>query len=267
MHPAHRLKRILTVLVCSIMGVLIAGTFTCHSPTGPAPGSGNGEYPTRLLPLASAELSALQAGFDSLNDTHIDARLDQYGLVGDIAIGELHGSTIQDPGEAVSKAKNAFVKFSKFTNVSDTSDLTVYNVIREPEGSWVINFAPQVFNGFTVLTTYALAVVEREVVRIGGHHYKNIFIPPSGTIEKARAVNGLLGYRYTYVCWSLDSVTVTTDIVKYDQIGMAVWIKTTGSALEFRLAWEIPVVDEVGFLFYTDIVTGELLTVRPMFIC
>ena len=234
----------------------------------------NRRYPATVTPVSASRLQELQAELDSLKTTHIRADINQYGLISSKNSMVGGPSSITDTGLLVSKAREAFVRFSKFTNVTDTSQLTDLEVTRftiPGHETWVVAFYHQYHDGIEVENTECYASIDSGVCAIAGHHYRDIFIPVRDTISRTRAAQSLTGYTIPYECWGPDTLIVRSELVLRDEIRRLVLPMEVNGTIELRVAWEIPIAGApaagTDWLFYVDILTGEILRIDQLFIC
>ncbi|MDI6765815.1 MAG: hypothetical protein QME52_03215 [Bacteroidota bacterium] len=230
----------------------------------------NLKYPTVLHPLPEYELRKLRAEFDSLNDTKIQAELNQYGFIGDRGLLNRGTSTITDTNIVVSKAKSAVWKFKKFTNVIDTNLLIVNQVTRSTDRftDWFVHLK-QLNKGLVIDDTEIFVLIHQEVVQIMGHTYKNVFIPVHDLITKERIIKSLLGYEFEYYCEDKYELIISLDNVISDKVSMVIFPQETDNAIELRVVWKIPIGYGLypRWNFYVDVLTGEIVYIHQLFLC
>ncbi len=231
----------------------------------------NLKYPTVIFPLPESELQKLKAEFDSLNDTRIKSELNMYGFIHIRGLLDRGKSAITDTCIAVAKAKSAVWKFRKFTNVIDTKFLFVEGANRSPDArftDWIIHLK-QWNNGLIIEDVEMVVLIHQEVVQMYGHTYKNVFIPIHDLIEKERAIKSLLGYEIEYDCKIRNKFLISIENVFMDDINMVIYPKKTDNIIELRVAWKIPIgsVPHPRWNIYIDVLTGEIIYIKELFIC
>lgn len=237
-------------------------------------------YPATLYPLTETELNELQTELDSLASSQYKASLDKYGLIGPAGLLSRGSSSINDVNSAVSKSKIAIVTFSKFTNTSDTSLLSV-NKATNIHGTdlfsdWIVSFKNQTYNDMEVLNSAIIVLVTDDVVQIAGHHYREIFVPVENRITLEDAEKSIIGMELTYYGYAdLDTFIVTEDALHIDGAIENTSIKIIPyeqiDSLEIHICWRVPIYafgsKYPAWYVFVDIISSKVITYWTLFVC
>ncbi len=247
-------------------------------------GGTDGIYPTMITPLTVEKQAALQKEFDALSNGEVCARLDEYGFLGDVEIspclieGILRTEFLNDE-KALQMAKEALIRYSKFSGIKDTTMLEVKRTFDlggciRCDGSegdittigWRFDFDHQIYEGLEVLNTMVFAFVNTEkVYHIGGHWYPETYIPESDQVSQEEAKASLVGFEITYYDWTGEKVlTVTEDIIgsAVEKVVFPLMPPLNNDdTFELRVAWRIHVAED-GWYVYMDTTTGEAIAVN-----
>jgi hypothetical protein len=237
-------------------------------------------YPTTLYPLTETELNKLQTELNSLAGSQYKASLDKYGLIGTAGLLSRGSSSITDINAAVSKSKNAVVIFSKFTNVSDTSLLSVVEATNihgtDLFNDWIVSFKNQTYNDMEVLKSTIIVLVTDDVVQITGHHYREIFIPVENRITSRDAEKSIIGMELIYYGKAdPDTFIVTEDALNINGAIENTTIKILpyekNDSLEIHVCWRVPIFafgsKYPDWYVFVDIISGKAITYWTLFIC
>jgi hypothetical protein len=231
-------------------------------------------YPTTLRKLSQFELDSLNVILNQKLDTIYRAEIDSFGLLCDYS-GHIwpRGSDITDSIQAVSIVKAAIFNLNQFTNVSDTSDLVV-KIGRKNNvtGDWDVIFINQFYKGMEVLNTQIKAILTNNcVVLYGSHHYKKIFIPLQGIIDKEIIKQKLIGVGIDYYCNSYTKYVITDVCISTETFEKCIFPLIKNDTIELHVCWKVPVFFDGGPLkgwhCYVDVLTGELLASEQTFLC
>ncbi len=233
----------------------------------------NRDYPTTLHVLRGTELDSLNIIFRQKLGSKYIASLDSFGLIGGAGVWNRGTSTIDNYDRAVSLAKAALVYLKEFSNVMDTSQLSVRFARKNSDlriTDWDISFQTQRINGMEVYGTEIQTVVTDDDVCIDGHFYKDVIIPPNNLISKAKAKNVLVGTEIHFSCWTPGTYVITDSTINTDSMKLCIYPLLKGQRNELRVAWQVPVPSfPVGPMWYyfIDVITGEVIGSRQLFRC
>lgn len=236
-------------------------------------------YPTTLYPLTETELNKLQTELNSLAGSQYKASLDTYGLIGPAGLLNRGTSSITDINSAVSKAKNAVVIFSKFTNVSDTSLLSVDEATNihgtDLFNDWIVSFKNQTYNDMEVLNSTIMVLVTDDIVQIAGHHYCEIFVPEENRITSQDAEKSIIGMELTYYGFAdVDTFIVTEDALNINGAIENTTIKILpyekNDSLEMHVCWRVPIFafgsKYPDWYVFVDIISSKVITYWTLFV-
>lgn len=164
------------------------------------------------------------------------------------------------------------VYLSDFSNVVDTAALYVERVKHATSTyftDWVILFKNQSYNGMEVWDTQIMVIVADNFIFLGGHHYKDIFIPKHNIISKEQAKMKLVGTEIHYDCWVPSTFVITDSSINLETMEQCAYPLIKSSSIELRVAWKVPISSYGSPMWYyfIDIVTGETIGVRQLFGC
>lgn len=241
------------------------------------------KYPYILKPLSQTQLSSLRSEFVALN-ANICAQINEYGFTEfkSGCFGETVRIEIIDETSVVEMVKNWLVQNSKFTGITNKSDVTIDRVVKlngcikceapnfdSKVISLRVDLRGQTYNGLPVegdtssLTVFANA---NGISRIDGYWFPKITAPIEPKISESSAKNKLNGRTFTY--GDIAGRPVDYRVEQKDLNNVAhkvVFVKKSSQGLEFRLAWKISVGQGLSWAVYVDAITGEELKVVQMF--
>ena len=241
--------------------------------TSPSDGNTDKSYPTTLIKLNQSELDSLKVILNQKLGTRYLAQIDSFGLLGYYHGGVPipRGSTITNQAQAISLAKSAIQDLSQFTNVFDTSALVLRSAdINGITGYWDIIFANQLYKGLEVWNTRIDAIVADQFILLyQQHHYKDINIPQQNVISKEVAKSKLVGTEIKYECWSASSYVITDSSINLESIEQCIYPLLKMNSIELRVVWKIPISlsNFVGWYYFMDVVTGEIIASEQLFMC
>ncbi len=234
----------------------------------------NSPYPTTLRKLNQSELDARQNQLSLKLGAQYTATLDQFGLLGHLGLLSRGKSSITISDQAVSVVKSALQQLSRFTNISDTSTLSVESATNHsgvPEFTdWVIIFKNQTYKGVEVWDTRILTLVSDDLVSLDWHHYNDVFVPRDDIVSRERAKKSIVGKVISYSCWTPGRFTITDSSIVTAGIVCTIVPLVKNDSLEFHLTWRIPISPAGGspyWYYFLDALTGETILVRQLFYC
>lgn len=256
-----------------IGGAVLLSINSCNSNTEPIPSPNELEYPTVLLPIGRVKADSIQ---NSIRSNFFFSYIDEYGLFSFSGTLGRGNSNITDKNVAIRLAKEALLKYSKYSNVSDTSKLelkeaTNYNPSPLHFTDWIISFKNQKYNGIEVLNTGIVVIVQDQVSQIIGHHFNEISMPVNGIIPKEKLVEILVGKKLETMCWTKIEETITPEMILRNKIVQNIIWREVNNTIELRVTWNVPITtsndDNISWNIWVDILSGEILLYSPTFIC
>lgn len=236
----------------------------------------NKSYPTILNKLDQSALNAKQSELNQILGTKYIATIDDFGLLGHLGVLRRGQSSIIETNKAISVAKSVLLQLADFSNISDTSILSIQKATNYNSGplnfsDWQITFRNQSYKSIEVWNTTILVLVSDNLVSLDWHHYKYIFIPQNDVTSKERTKKLLVGKDITYECWTPGKYTITDASIKTDSMSLCIFPLTKNRSLELRLTWKIPIYslsnNDAGWYYFIDVLTGETVGVEQLFIC
>jgi hypothetical protein len=221
--------------------------------------------------LSQAELDSLRIVLDGkITGTGIKAQLDSFGLLRHYGLVPRGNSAITDPAQAVSLAKNALVRLNDFSNISDTSALSVeevtnYNPSPLDRSDWTVIFNNQSYNGLEVWNTRILTLVADNFILLDGHHFKNVFIPQKNIISKEQAKDSIIGKEIIFYGYGPSTFVIADSSIDLDSVKQCIYPFIKTNSIELRVAWKIPITIAHSkwptWYYFSDILSGETLEV------
>ena len=236
----------------------------------------NASYPTSLKKLDETERTIRQNELTQMLGTKYTATLDSFGLIGHLGMLSRGISSITTADQAISVAKKALLQFKDFTNVADTSLLTVheatnYNPFPTNNSDWTVDFDNQSYNNLEVWRTKILLLINDVKTSMDWHHYKDIFIPKEDLLSKERARGELVGKEISYYCWGPTKFTMTEESINVDSLSLSIYPLRKNDIIEFRVVWKIPIYSYSriypSWYYFIDVLTGEIVGIEQLFIC
>ena len=263
------MRKILSKIILVIAIILFIYVYnSCTDPISPLVKS---EYPSLLVPIGRAKADSIQI---AINTNGFFSYIDEYGLFSFSGTLSRGNSNITDKNIAVRLAKETVLKYSKYSNVSDTTQLEIDQSTHSSAPNftdWVITFKNQKYKGIEVLGTRIIVIVKNQVSQICGHHFKEIALPASGIIPQVKLVDLLVGKKLETMCWTKIEVTLTPEMIINNKIAQNIIWHEVDKGIEFRVAWNVPIStsnnDIVSWIVIVDILSGEILSYNPTFIC
>ncbi|MDP1678428.1 MAG: hypothetical protein Q8L88_16345 [Bacteroidota bacterium] len=250
---------------------------SCHEGeiSTPSDSNANISYPTILRPLAKPFFDSVQKTFQQKLGTSYIAKLDSFGFVGHLDGITRGKSNVSDKMIGIAKAKAAILYLKEYTNVYDSSVEVKYakKTISPGITDWEVLFKNQVYAGLEVWDSAILTIVADDFVLIDGHYYNNIFIPHQNIISREQVKANLLGQKYEFYCWGpLDTLIITDSLIRIETMEQCIYPLIKKNTVELRVVWKVPIYTYSGssspmWYYFVDILTGEIVAIRQLFIC
>jgi hypothetical protein len=245
--------------------------------SSPSNSNANKFYPTILYKLSQPELDSLQTKLNQkIIGTEYLARLDSFGLLDHYGLLSRGKSNISDPNQAISLAKTALLHLDDFSNILDTSALSIkeatnYNPTPTSFTDWRIIFNNQSYNGMEVWDTQIMAIVADDFILLDGHHYNSIFIPQQDVISKEQTKKNLIGTEIHYECWSPETYIIADSSINLGSMEQCIYPFAKTNSIELRVVWKVPITSAPGnppmWYYFIDVLTGETVAVQQLFVC
>lgn len=231
------------------------------------------EYPTIIYPLSPEELKNMKDEFHK-NNPKICSTLNEYGFTCSKSMcykGEGFDQNNYEYVKLINLAKSSLLKNSKYTNIADTSLLEILDS-RASKYNLRISFKDQIYEGFRVVSSSKFFVLldSINVFSINGNWYNNIFIPTSYNINESRAKNIIIGEEVIwYDAMGEPRVFRVTRASMNNSAEQVILPLERDQTIELRISWQIPISfgeSFIGWHFYVDTMTGELLKIVQLFV-
>ena len=223
------------------------------------------EYPTILYTIGRIKADSIQ---NSFNTSEIKISIDDYGLFSFTDFFERGNSNITDKSIAVKLAKESLLKYSKYSNITDTSTIELKDAVKNDISltgfsDWIISFKNQKKDDIEVLHSEINVIVHDQVKRIIGHHFNDISIPKLNIFSKEKIQEKIVGHKFEAGGKGSSEVIITSDMIIKNKISKnIIWIELNDS-IELHVVWNIPLgycSEIIRWNFYLDILSGEILS-------
>lgn len=250
------------------------------------------EYPVTYEPMGQVALEERNDEYQRVNDYRICSTLNEYGFTGysrilfyndiDPCVAKsLSGIVIEHPDSLVIVAKQTVVENGKFTNVYDSKNLEVTELLpiygcticEGPNQNsvpleWKVTFGNQVLDGLEVYDTQIIVFVDVQgVTEMWGNWYPDFYAPDLLDIGYVTAQAKVVGESIDLTTSSNQdsSIVITQDMLVGYPVFKVVPYKNDEGTMEIRKAWAVfidPDLDQLSeFIALVDVVDGTLLKI------
>lgn len=231
-----------------------------------------GHYPLELNPLSEEALKERADEFHDLSGGKICSELDKYGYtIGKGCMGTDRPEQSIDSTKAIDMARSELTDYSKFTNVSEESDLKVtdaHPMPRSDNREWKVTIDQQIIQNIPVKNSKIRVWLTADgVYRIDGYWYPKVIIPNQFEVEKQEALQNVIGHTISYSDWT-GSKTFTVEessLPPASSVEAVILPFHEEDKLQLRVAWEIPVpANNPMWNLYLDVMDKQLLQNEPL---
>lgn len=232
-------------------------------------------YPTIIRELNSGDLEKLRNEFLTKN-IFMWTSLNKFGFCdyGDDVLNapDPPFDTTLSKSEAIIIAKKFLLENSKFTGISDTSEIqfakiSTNNSWYDGSKGWVFNAGLQNIDTIEVLTYLSVHIRNRKVFYCIGNWYPDIYIPEKIQLTLNEAKKILLNKVVTHYGWGGPwNVTITNEDLQNSTAEFYVLPIEKEDQIELHTAWLIKIPSPVHYNIYVDAMTGEILREAPTII-
>jgi hypothetical protein len=234
-------------------------------------------YPTVINKLNSTELSQKKADYQAAYP-YMFSSINEFGFFG----STIDPFSIDQPPvlsplkqeEAIALIKNFVSLHPSETGVKNPEDL-IFDRMYFSTGlynggtSWNIRTRSQKIDTIEVkYTDIIFNLTNRELVSCTGNWYPEIYIPERFrfNLEKAKSIliNHVVSH-YT-IAGQEYKVNVTSGDVSKSVSKLVIYPKTTKDKIELHVTWQINVPGPVYYIFYIDVMSGEIIVEEPTII-
>lgn len=248
--------------------ILILALVSCESLESE---SDNSSYPTTIFALDSIDYENLVNEYRTFNNNQVCTSLNKYGFCEyNTPFCSISSVSITSESQTLSLAKQFIAQNRKFTGVKDVNKLVVELSYRLSQKEWKFTFDNQIYKGYEVFNTSIDVFLDYDgVTLIGGNWYPEISLPSWYTYDFQEARALLIGDTITYYCYTEEKIVVSDTILKNQGRKVIIPLEKE-NRIELRFTWEIFVIDQYDstpYVFYVDVVTGEIVRQHQLFIC
>ena len=250
------------------------------------------EYPVTYQPMEQVALEERNEEYQKVNEYRICSTLNEYGFTGysrilfhndtDPCVAKSSsGIVIEQPDSLVIVAKQTVVENGKFTNVYDSKELEVVELLpiygcticEGPNQNsipleWKITFGNQVLDGLEVYDTQITVFVDAQgVTEMWGNWYPDFFAPDLLDIGYVAAQAKVVGTSIDLTTNSNQdsTIVITNNMLLGYPVFKVVPYKNDDGTMEIRKAWAVfidPDFDQISeFTALVDVVDGALLKI------
>jgi len=229
-------------------------------------------YPASFRILSQEMVDSLESMFGTLNSSQFCGQLNRFGFTDtENCYQTIRGDPVQK-SEAIEVAMNALLRNQQFTNVTDTSDLSVSHIFGEADSSkWLITFHTQQYQSREILDTRITVYLNSEgVYNIYNHWYPSFYLPDQIAYDSTDAKIKLLGKTLTFPGYSgkKQRYDITYSSLNDAKTVQKIVPHISEYEIEMRLTWQVPVSfvdDMIGWYVYIDAMTGEEIKTVQLF--
>lgn len=250
------------------------------------------DYPNKIEPLGLLELDELNKTYQSENNNYICSTLNEFGFTGFSRVlfpndinpclsKEVVRVELNNSDSLVIVAKEALLQNKLYTNVADTSILTVSEVTPLPgcticEGpdvnsvpiEWKISFSTQQLGGINVRESEISVFIDANGVnRIWGNWYPDFQAPGLINIGYIEAQRLLIGWEFNMSSFTGENETFVVTEEHITEIPVLEFLPFKNEGfLELRKTWKVfisyPGEEFDGWVANVDVIDGLLLEIE-----
>ena len=230
-------------------------------------------YPTTIHRLSEETLMRMRNDYAQRNP-YLLYTLNQFGFCaidaeGVSALATPAGSFTEE--EAILAVKEFVARNPEFTGVTNPDDLHFGRITSSTSFNnvyWHFWVEQKEINHIEIYKTgIVFHIMNRGVYLCWGYHFPNVYVPEKFNFAVERAKSKLLGKEVVHLGWagqySLGKVKVehlqgaTTNLIIVPLI--------TEEKIELRVTWKI-YLEPLCYIFYVDVMTGEIIQEEPTII-
>ena len=233
-------------------------------------------YPYTIYAKTPDEVAQLQDEFNKLNNGRICTELDAFGLTGhtDPCIPDNPVMVISDQTEIIQIAKATLLKNAASTNVTDTSQLHIRQIMTIDESPirQKITFDDQVYHGYPVdRSDIVVFYYGDHVYRIGGYWYHDIPMPGNLRLSVTEAQQNLISLQFDFYCWYPVKIMIARGMIIDSLTAKYIFPIKNEKSIELRFTYRFAVslgqLKIPEFYIFVNAFTDQIIEIRPLIIC
>lgn len=252
------------------------------------------DYPSKIEPLSLLELDELNKMYQSENDDHICSTLNEYGFTGFSRVlfpndinpclsKEVVRVELTNSDSLVTVAKEVLVQNKIYTNVSEISALTVFEVtplagcticegpdVNSVPIEWKISFSSQELGGINVSGSEISVFIDANGVnRIWGNWYPDFQAPGLINVGYIEAQRLLIGWEFDMNSFTGENEMFVVTDEHITEIPALEFLPFENEGfLELRKTWKVfishPNEEFDGWFANVDVIDGLLLEINAL---
>jgi len=228
-------------------------------------------YPTTINRLSEETLLQMRSHYAQRNP-FVQSTIDQFGFCATENVEAMDapsGSLTRE--EAIAAVKNFVARNPDNTGISNFDDLyfdqietcTHYNNVY-----WHFCAKQKNINNIEMYGTgIVFHIINKAVYLCCGNHFPNVYVPKKFNFEIERAKSKLLGKEVIHLGWAGEYSLgkIKTEHLQESVTNLIVIPLKTEEKIELRVAWKIYLAS-LHYIFYVDVMTGEIIQEEPTII-
>lgn len=134
--------------------------------------------------------------------------------------------------------------------------------------SWNFKVANQIIDTVEVLhSVININLLNGKLSMCTGNWYPKVYIPNSFNFNSDESKSILINRIVTHYGWSSEyEVTVSKESLDQSSVGLVICPIEIENRIELRVTWAVNIPSPVFYLFYIDVMTGEIIREEPTII-
>ena len=254
--------------------IFIMVLFSCEKSTllvNPDP-----NYPTIIKIVNAERLSSLKSDFAQQN-IYVESSLNAFGYCDyaeDLVIApDPPIDTTVTRSDLINIVNEFLLKNSSYTGVKETYNPEILMVIERNNShdgnkQWYVQIKAQKIDSIDVLSTLLYVTIKgREVISCMGNWFPGIYVPKEFNVNQDLAKRFLINKTVTHVGMAGNPIDlkITFESLQKSTVSLVAVPIEYEDQIRIHVAWKIW-VDQVSFILYVDVMTGEVIRQEPALI-
>ncbi len=234
------------------------------------------QYPTIIKKPDTDRLVGMKSDFAQQN-IYVESSLNAFGFCDyaedPVIAPDPPVDTTITRSDLISIVKGFLLKNSSYTGVKKTDNPEIIKVIERndsPDGNknWYVEIKAQTINSIDVLSTLLYVTIRgREVISCQGNWFPEVYVPMDFNVNEDLAKRFLINRTVTHIGMAGNPINlkITSGSLQKSTVGLVAVPIEYEDQIEIHVAWKIW-VDQVSFILYVDVMTGEIIRQEPTLI-
>jgi hypothetical protein len=256
------------LLICLIFIMVL---FSCEKSTYLVNSDPN--YPTIIKIVNAERLSSLRSDF-ALQNVYVESSINAFGFCDytedPVIAPDPPVDTNVTRSDLISIAKGFLLKNSFYTGVKETDNPEIIKVIernnfQDGNKHWYVEIKAQKIDSIDVLSTLLYVTIRgREVISCQGNWFPEIYVPKEFNVNEDLAKRFLIDRTVTHIGMAGNPIDlkITSAALQKGTVSLVAVPIENEDQIEIHVAWKIW-VDQVSFILYVDVMTGEVIRQEP----